>query len=171
MRLSLILRPAPGSIGAPGSSIVILIPDNIFFWKGIPSLNFDNLDRLGPAACEPVFCASLYESVLTILVVFLHTIKLDMCDPSHNHPMLIPVLVTLKAETVPGIYPGLWTVKQLSKLRPPAAHEEAKAVERNISTTRSSRVMKLVTSAELALGKYISYPFGIRCLITCSKPL
>jgi SAM-dependent methyltransferase len=68
------------------------------------------------------------------------------------------------------IYPGFWTVKQLSKLKPPAPEAEAKAVERNISTTRSSKVMKLITDVELALGRYVSYPFGIRCLITCSKP-
>jgi len=68
------------------------------------------------------------------------------------------------------IYPGFWAVKQLSKLRPPAPDAEAKAVEKNISTTRSSKLMKWATDVELALGKYVSYPFGIRCLITCSKP-
>ena len=67
------------------------------------------------------------------------------------------------------IYPGFWAVKQLSKLRTKGEIDE-NAVKASIGKTRGNPLMKVVTDIELTLGKHLLYPFGIRCLLTCSKP-
>ncbi|MGA2937191.1 MAG: hypothetical protein ABSF52_08855, partial [Syntrophobacteraceae bacterium] len=42
--------------------------------------------------------------------------------------------------------------------------------ERNIRKTGASRLLDMLIQFELAMGKFISYPVGIRCLVTCIKP-
>jgi hypothetical protein len=68
------------------------------------------------------------------------------------------------------MYPGFWLVKQRNKRF--LSHEDAaqqQVVDRNIRETGSSRVLKEVIRMELILGKWISYPIGIRCVLTCIK--
>lgn len=68
------------------------------------------------------------------------------------------------------IYPGFWLVKQLSKLKK-QNQPDVKAVAKNISQTKGNTLLKLVTDLELKIGKYMCFPYGIRCLVTSSKPL
>ena len=67
------------------------------------------------------------------------------------------------------IYPGFWLVKQLTKLKSSTNQINTRAVESNITQTRTNHFLKLITDLELYLGKWLRYPFGIRCVITCSK--
>ena len=69
------------------------------------------------------------------------------------------------------IYPGFWLVKQISRLRTsPASAVDPKAVTTQITTSGDSTLLKFVTNLELSLGNRLQYPFGIRCLVTGSKP-
>lgn len=68
------------------------------------------------------------------------------------------------------VYPAFWLAKQCNK-RFLAAGEalQQEIVARNIHRTKKSLVFDVIMQVELALGRYISYPFGIRCVLTCIK--
>ena len=69
------------------------------------------------------------------------------------------------------IYPGFWLVKK--KNRKLLSKEEAvkrSLVEKNIRQTGCNPILKLLIKLELAIGKRVSYSFGIRCLLSCTKP-
>jgi len=68
------------------------------------------------------------------------------------------------------MYPGFWAVKKRNRrFMKEAEALQKQQVEQNIRSTGSSRLLKQCMQLELALGKKISYPFGIRCLLTCQK--
>jgi ubiquinone/menaquinone biosynthesis C-methylase UbiE len=68
------------------------------------------------------------------------------------------------------MYPGFWAVKQRNKrFLSRQGAEPGHVVARNIHETGASRVLGAVMRWELTLGRWISYPFGIRCLLTCVK--
>lgn len=69
------------------------------------------------------------------------------------------------------LYPGFWLVKQRNKrfLSQKDAVQE-QVVAKNIRSTKNNRLFDTLMKTELTLGKRLSYPFGIRCLITCKKP-
>lgn len=69
------------------------------------------------------------------------------------------------------LYPGFWAVKQRNKrlLSQQQNTEQQQVVARNISETGGSRVLGAIMRLELTLGRWISYPFGIRCVLTCIK--
>lgn len=70
------------------------------------------------------------------------------------------------------LYPGFWLVKQVTKLYKTQDNQpDEKSIEGTIKFTAKSKPMESAMKVELALGKVIRYPFGIRCLVTCSKPL
>jgi SAM-dependent methyltransferase len=70
------------------------------------------------------------------------------------------------------LYPGFWLVKQLSKLKKTQDNQpDQQSIEGTIKFTATSKPLEAATKLELALGKAVRYPFGIRCLVTCSKPL
>jgi len=68
------------------------------------------------------------------------------------------------------VYPGFWLVKQRNKrfLSQENALQQ-RIVEQNIRDTGSSRLLNAIMRIELGLGRWLSYPFGIRCLVTCIK--
>jgi hypothetical protein len=70
------------------------------------------------------------------------------------------------------LYPGFFAVKQLRrKKRADISDEEiAPLVSQNINQTSDNPLFHALMKLELAIGKVISYPFGIRCLITVQKP-
>lgn len=69
------------------------------------------------------------------------------------------------------IYPAFWAVKKKHRLFPPAtARERERAVREQIRRTRSNPLLSALMDAELALGRRLTYPVGIRCLMTCLKP-
>ncbi len=46
-----------------------------------------------------------------------------------------------------------------------------RVTEREIQQTRGSRLLKLLLDIEAGLGRWVSYPTGIRCTMVCRKPL
>jgi SAM-dependent methyltransferase len=71
------------------------------------------------------------------------------------------------------LYPAFFLVKQLRrKKRADIPEQEIPAmVSRNIKQTGDNFLFETLMRMELAAGKLLSYPVGIRCLITCIKPL
>jgi SAM-dependent methyltransferase len=68
------------------------------------------------------------------------------------------------------IYPAFWLVKHKNRLfSPSSTQERARAVRAHIRRTRKQPLLTALMRAELALGRWVSYPFGIRCLLTCTK--
>ncbi|HEX4347188.1 MAG TPA: methyltransferase domain-containing protein [Vicinamibacterales bacterium] len=70
-----------------------------------------------------------------------------------------------------SVYPAFAMVKRRNQ-RQAAASTEArrKVVEANITGTRSSALLGLVLRAEAALGRFVSYPAGIRAVAVARKP-
>ena len=70
------------------------------------------------------------------------------------------------------LYPGFFMVKKLrGKKHADIPREEIPAlVSHNINQTRDNPLFHALMNLELAVGKVIPYPFGIRCLITAQKP-
>jgi SAM-dependent methyltransferase len=70
------------------------------------------------------------------------------------------------------LYPGFWLVKKRNRRYLNASPEIKREVVRSdIGRYRSSPLMHSIMRAEAKLRKLIRYPFGIRCLVTCRKPL
>lgn len=67
------------------------------------------------------------------------------------------------------MYPGFALVKK-SNQRRMQQMDDQRIVFQNIKETGNNFILKSIISLELVLGKWISYPFGIRCLITVRKP-
>ncbi|MDR3476706.1 MAG: methyltransferase domain-containing protein [Gammaproteobacteria bacterium] len=68
------------------------------------------------------------------------------------------------------LYPGFWLVKQMNKRR----LSESEAISRQkvdtaIRKTGSNKLMNAIMQLELRLGRFLSYPTGIRCLVSCVK--
>ena len=71
------------------------------------------------------------------------------------------------------LYPLFYLAKRLNQLRYPARSnvDDQAVVSRMIATTKkSSRLLGFVMMCERAIGRRISFPCGIRCLVTCRKP-
>lgn len=69
------------------------------------------------------------------------------------------------------IYPAffltkLWNKRLLSK----SDAEQRQLMEKKIRQTSKSKFLSSLMYLELILGKWISYPFGIRCVVSCIKP-
>ncbi len=69
------------------------------------------------------------------------------------------------------LYPGFFLVKRLRRKKRVNISEEeiAMLVSQNINQTGGNPFFHALMKLELAVGKVISYPFGIRCLITVQK--
>lgn len=68
------------------------------------------------------------------------------------------------------LYPAFWLVKKYNQYQYPLSHSSnMQILEKNNLKTRENKLLDLLTQFELKLGKMISYPFGIRCLLTCIK--
>jgi SAM-dependent methyltransferase len=69
------------------------------------------------------------------------------------------------------LYPGFQFVKRRNqRLTSETEALQKKAVEENIRQTKDNKLLDALMQIELQLGKWISYPIGIRCLMTCVKP-
>lgn len=70
------------------------------------------------------------------------------------------------------LYPGFFLMKKLHRKKNASIpRDEIPAlVSHNISQTSDNPLFHTLMRLELAAGKVISYPFGIRCLITVQKP-
>jgi hypothetical protein len=68
------------------------------------------------------------------------------------------------------VYPGFWFVKKRNKSL--LAQEEAiqqQMVAGHIRNTQRSSFLDFLMRLELWLGRWVAYPCGIRCLLTCVK--
>lgn len=69
------------------------------------------------------------------------------------------------------LYPGFWWVKRRDRRYLSADSETQKRIlAENIKSSGQHKLMNLAIKLELALGKWIRYPIGIRCLVTARKP-
>jgi SAM-dependent methyltransferase len=69
------------------------------------------------------------------------------------------------------LYPPFWLVKKLNQRKLKASGAEKKAeVGRQIESGQGHALMDALMKFELALGRLVSYPFGIRCLLTLQRP-
>jgi SAM-dependent methyltransferase len=71
------------------------------------------------------------------------------------------------------LYPGFFLVKQLRRKRRADIPKEkiATLVSKNINQTGDNPFFHALMQFELAVGKRVEYPFGIRCLVTAQKNL
>ena len=70
------------------------------------------------------------------------------------------------------IYPGFWFVKQRNKrLLEKSVIAQQQQVEKNIRDTGNNKILDGLMQLELLFGKKITYPIGVRCLMTCKKPV
>jgi ubiquinone/menaquinone biosynthesis C-methylase UbiE len=68
------------------------------------------------------------------------------------------------------LYPAFWIAKKRGqRLLKSDAQTQQKIVAKQIQAGKSNAVLHWVMGVEAALRKRIYYPFGIRCLVTCSK--
>lgn len=68
------------------------------------------------------------------------------------------------------LYPGFWFVKKRNQRLPALDSKRAKSkLEAQISIGKNNVFLNALMDFELFLGNYVSYPFGIRCLMTCMK--
>jgi SAM-dependent methyltransferase len=68
------------------------------------------------------------------------------------------------------LYPAFAIVKHLNQRRMNGQQDLNALVRTQASTTSSSRLLRFAVAIEKALGKWISYPIGIRCLARGRKP-
>jgi len=69
-----------------------------------------------------------------------------------------------------SVYPGFWAVKKKNRLFAKDQHA-AEVVAKDIKSSGSSKLLSSLLNLELKLGEKVSFPFGIRCLLTCRKPV
>jgi len=68
------------------------------------------------------------------------------------------------------LYPAFWVTKKRGRRYLNSSQEVQRAVvSRNITTVSSNPAMHRLMAFEAGLRKWIYYPFGIRCLVTCQK--
>lgn len=66
------------------------------------------------------------------------------------------------------IYPGFQFIKKRNQ-RLVSELQARQQTEKNIRSTGKNVFLKLLMQMELFFGRYLSYPIGIRCLISCKK--
>ncbi len=69
------------------------------------------------------------------------------------------------------LFPGFWLVKQRNKrLFKNSDFVQRVSVQNNIKQTGDSKLLHAVMRLELIIGRKMSFPRGIRCLVRCQKP-
>jgi SAM-dependent methyltransferase len=66
------------------------------------------------------------------------------------------------------VYPGFWAVKKKNRWFP-SKDSDAAVVAKDIKAG-DNRLLSALMKLELKLGAKMSYPVGIRCVLTCRKP-
>lgn len=68
------------------------------------------------------------------------------------------------------IYPAFTYVKKRNKRYTNSSEAQKNAIVRqSIEQTKQSWIMRIIMRIELLFGRYISFPFGARCLLLCRK--
>ena len=69
------------------------------------------------------------------------------------------------------LYPGFWVAKRRNlRLTEAPAETQQTAIAGNMRLLGQNPVLHSLLAAERALGRWLSYPFGIRCIVACRKP-
>ncbi|MGC1853836.1 MAG: class I SAM-dependent methyltransferase [Candidatus Aquirickettsiella sp.] len=69
------------------------------------------------------------------------------------------------------IYPAFFLAKLWNKrLLTKSDTEQRQLMEKKIRRTSKNKFLSALMEMELMLGKWLSYPFGIRCMVSCIKP-
>lgn len=69
------------------------------------------------------------------------------------------------------IYPAFFLAKLWNKrLLTKSDTEQRQLMERKIRRTSKNKFLSALMQMELMLGKWLAYPFGIRCVVSCIKP-
>jgi SAM-dependent methyltransferase len=69
------------------------------------------------------------------------------------------------------VYPGFWLVKKWNQHRLKIGGESTEEIVREeIRQTKSNILLSTLMQMESFLGKWISFPWGIRILLTCRRP-
>ena len=68
------------------------------------------------------------------------------------------------------LFPAFWWVKKRNhrKLSLPA-EEKARLVAAQIRSTRANPLFAALVKLEIGIGRYLSFPFGIRCVTVLRK--
>jgi SAM-dependent methyltransferase len=70
------------------------------------------------------------------------------------------------------IYPAFFLAKLWNKrLLTKSDTEQRQLIEKKIRQTSKNKFLSALMHMELMLGKWVSYPFGIRCMVSCIKPV
>jgi ubiquinone/menaquinone biosynthesis C-methylase UbiE len=68
------------------------------------------------------------------------------------------------------LYPGFWFVKKRNqRLKLEDGQAQSQLVEKTIKDTGENKLFHALMQTEIFLGQGISYPVGIRCLMSCIK--
>ena len=69
-----------------------------------------------------------------------------------------------------SIYPAFWAVKKMNRrFLSNTEEQKQKIVTKQIRQTKNNFLMKLALEIEIKLGKFVRFPFGIRCILSCRK--
>lgn len=69
------------------------------------------------------------------------------------------------------LYAGFWAAKKRNRLVSRASSDVHEAIiSRDMRRMGQSGLLKSVMRLENSLRRWVQYPFGIRCLVTCRKP-
>ena len=69
-----------------------------------------------------------------------------------------------------SIYPAFWAVKKMNRrFLSNTEEQKQKIVTKQIRQTKNNLLMKLALEIEIKLGKFVRFPFGIRCILSCHK--
>ncbi len=70
------------------------------------------------------------------------------------------------------LYPAFWATKKRGQRYLSESRDvQMKIVSRNITTAGSHRLMHTIMRLEAKMRNWFYYPIGIRCLVTCRRPL
>lgn len=68
------------------------------------------------------------------------------------------------------LYPGFgWVKRRNRRYIAEKENVQREIVAKNIGATKESRSFRILLRAKLVLGRLITYPYGIRCLMTCRR--
>ncbi len=108
----------------------------------------------------------LYDAYDKILMHYRRYILSDLCKLAKQQGFQIKH----KSHLGFFLYPGFWIVKQRNKRFLNASKDvQLKLIENNIRDSGKNKLFHFIMQMELYFNQWISYPTGIRCLLTCTK--
>ena len=69
-----------------------------------------------------------------------------------------------------SVFPVFYLTKKRNRRMKLSQAEKAQLVSKQITTSKKSHLFELAIKTEMALGRFVRYPVGIRCVLTLRKP-